>query len=118
MKEKSLEALVKGKNVYEPPRFMSVAVAARQIMDSLVMINESDGERIPTEVLSSDTLCIGMARVGSESQQIKSGSLLAMSDVDLGAPLHSLVVPGHLHPMEEEMLTLLERQEQRVKCDY
>jgi diphthamide biosynthesis methyltransferase len=28
-----------------------------------------------------------------------------MKDVDLGPPLHSLVIAGHLHPLEVEYLT-------------
>ena len=27
-----------------------------------------------------------------------------MTSVDLGGPLHSLVIPGHMHPLELDML--------------
>ena len=47
-----------------------------------------------------------MARIGSETQQIAAGTLQQLTSVDLGGPLHSLVIAGHMHPMELEMLKL------------
>ena len=29
-----------------------------------------------------------------------------MTSADLGGPLHSLVIPGHMHPLEIDMLKL------------
>lgn len=51
-----------------------------------------------------NTICIGLSRVGSDSQNIVCDTLKKMKDVDLGPPLHSLVIPGHLHFIEIEML--------------
>lgn len=45
-----------------------------------------------------------MARIGTDSQCIISGSLEELLTVDYGPPLHSLVVPGELHVMEQELL--------------
>ena len=56
--------------------------------------------------LTPDTQCVGLARIGSDTQQIVSSSLSEMSNVDLGPPLHSLVVVGKTHPLEDEMLKL------------
>lgn len=50
------------------------------------------------------TICIGVARVGSDEEQIQVGSLQQMSLVDLGGPLHSLVVVGRTHPLEQDLL--------------
>ncbi len=44
--------------------------------------------------------------MGSESQQIAAGTLQQLTTVDLGGPLHSLVIAGHMHPLELEMLKL------------
>lgn len=55
--------------------------------------------------MTEKTLVIGVARVGADSQQIVACSLAEMTSVDLGPPLHSLVIPaGELHPIEEEYL--------------
>lgn len=54
--------------------------------------------------LEKDTLCVGLARVGAETQQILVRTLQGMTSADLGGPLHSLVIPGHMHPLEMDML--------------
>lgn len=55
--------------------------------------------------VTEDTLCIGLARIGSEDQQIAACSLKQMAGLDLGEPLHSLIIAGpHLHPLETEYL--------------
>jgi diphthine synthase len=58
------------------------------------------------DLLSEQTICIGLARVGSSSQSIVKTTLLEAVDVDMGPPLHSLVIPGTLHPLEEEILNI------------
>lgn len=55
--------------------------------------------------LDEQTICVGVARVGSDEQEIRVGSLIQMSSVDLGAPLHSLVVVGRTHPLERDLLS-------------
>jgi len=55
-------------------------------------------------VLNEDSLCVGVARVGSDSQRLQVSTLSEMTKVDLGPPLHSLVIVGHLHPLEGDML--------------
>lgn len=54
---------------------------------------------------TNDSTFIGLARVGQESQRIVACSLEKMSKIDIGPPLHSLILPAkHLHPLEEEYL--------------
>lgn len=96
VKEPSLESLARGKKVYEPPRFMSVATAVQQLLE----VEERRGEG----AYGPDTLAVGVARVGSESQRIVAGPLAALADVDFGPPLHSLVIAGETHPIEQEYL--------------
>lgn len=56
--------------------------------------------------ITEDTICVGLARVGAPDQKIASGTLSQMSSVELGGPLHSLIVTGTMHPLELEMLKL------------
>lgn len=49
---------------------------------------------------------MGLARVGAEDQRIVVATLEQMTTVDVGGPLHSLVIPGHMHPLEKDMLRL------------
>lgn len=36
--------------------------------------------------------------------QIVAGKLKELLDVDFGPPLHSLIIAGELHPIEQQML--------------
>lgn len=48
---------------------------------------------------------MGLSRVGATDQRIAVMSLDAMQNFDLGAPLHSLVIPApNLHPLELDYL--------------
>lgn len=96
VKEPSLESLARGKMVYEPPRFMSVGTAVRQLLE----VEEARGEG----AYGADTLAVGVARLGSDRQVIVAGPLGALADVDFGPPLHSLVLAGDTHPIEQEYL--------------
>ena len=51
--------------MYEPPRFMSVNTALEQLLE----VEEARGEG----AYSPDTLCVGLARVGADSQQVERG---------------------------------------------
>lgn len=54
---------------------------------------------------SSETLCVGLSRVGAENQKIVVATLLELSEFeDMGKPLHSLIIVGKVHPLEDEYL--------------
>ncbi|XP_059611538.1 diphthine methyl ester synthase [Phlebotomus argentipes] len=94
--EPTVESLTKKKREYDPPRFMSVAEACQQLLD---IVKEK-----PDDV-AEDSLVVGLARVGHETQEIFVSSLKEMARKDLGPPLHSLVIPAkNLHPLESEYL--------------
>ena len=95
---------MKGKVVYEPPRFMSVSEAAKQLLAIVEAKRVTNPEL--NSLLNEDTVCVALARVGSDDQKITCGSLTEMSSVDMGAPLHSLVIPGKLHPLETDMINM------------
>jgi len=54
--------------------------------------------------VTRETLCVGAARIGWPDQKILAGTLSEMANVDLGSPLHSMVIVGTLHPLEEQFL--------------
>lgn len=95
VKEPDLQALARGKIVYEKPRFMTVAQCAGQML-------EVEEERT-AGVCGNDALAVGVARLGSDDQKIVAGTLEELSSADLGRPLHSLVLCGKkMHEMEWE----------------
>ena len=97
VKEQSLENLVRGRRVYEPPRYMTVAQCATQMLET----EEARGEG----VYGTDSLAVGFARVGSADQGVAVGTLEQLCEVDLGAPLHSLILLGRqTHDMEREFI--------------
>ncbi|MBN3307315.1 diphthine methyl ester synthase [Amia ocellicauda] len=102
VKEQSLENLMKGRKIYEPPRYMSVKQAAQQLLEIVLNRREQSKEL----AISEDTICVGLSRVGAEDQSIRAGTLQQMASAELGAPLHSLIITGHMHPLEIDMLRL------------
>lgn len=53
---------------------------------------------------TEDTVCVGLSQVGSDAQRIVSATLQEMTQIDLGEPLHSLIIPGEMHSLERDML--------------
>ncbi|XP_029488017.1 diphthine methyl ester synthase isoform X1 [Oncorhynchus nerka] len=102
VKEQSMENLMRGRKIYEPPRFMTVSQAAEQLLE----IVQNRRERGDDLAISEETICVGLARVGAEDQVIRAGTLRQLASCDLGGPLHSMIVTGHLHPLEVDMLRL------------
>ncbi|XP_037794436.1 uncharacterized protein LOC119589878 [Penaeus monodon] len=102
VKEQSVENLIKGRKVYEPPRYMTVAQAATQLLE-IIKMRAEQGKATP---VTPDQLVIGLARVGTPTQQLKTCTLEEMAKVDLGGPLHSLVIVGETHPMEDEYVDM------------
>ena len=97
VKEQSLENMARGRMVYEPPRFMTVAQCTSQML-------ETEEERQEC-VYSKESLAVGVARVGADNQEIVAGTLEQLSSVDLGPPLHSLVLLGsRAHDLERDFI--------------
>ncbi|MBS3096583.1 diphthine synthase [Candidatus Woesearchaeota archaeon] len=78
--------------------FMSVNDGLRYLLKAELKRNE--------RIFSEKILCVGCARLGSESQVIKAGSAKYLLKFNFGKPVHCLIVPGKLHFMEEEALKL------------
>lgn len=105
---------MKGKKEYLPPMFMSVNVAARQLIDSIEMLTTSsptdNDEQTLNEplMLKEDAICVALARIGSDTQLIRKAQLKDLLELEMGPPLHSLIIAGKLHPLESDMLKLFE----------
>jgi len=100
VKEQSVENLMRGRKIYEPPRYMTVAQALEQL-------TEIEQER-QQGIAAADTEVVGVARLGREDQAIVFGPCSEVLKADLGGPLHSLVVPAaELHELEREFLESL-----------
>ncbi|HIP91490.1 MAG TPA: diphthine synthase [Methanothermococcus okinawensis] len=55
-------------------------------------------------VLNEDSKVVVLARAGSLKPKIVYGKIRDLIDYDFGPPLHSIIIPGKLHFMEEEAL--------------
>lgn len=103
VKEVSEENLLRGRLIYEPPRFMTVPQAVRQLHE----LEERRGEG----VCSAERLAVAMLRIGGGPRQTiitgTLGELREASEEIFGEPLHSLILPAkELHELEYEMLQL------------
>jgi diphthine synthase len=98
VKEPDLDVLARtGRMKYLPPRFMSVAECAKQLVEV--------EEELKGGICGTDALAVGVSRVGSEDMQIVAGTLEQLCDADLGRPLHSLVLVGRRgHELERDFL--------------
>ncbi|KAH0551237.1 diphthine synthase [Trichoglossum hirsutum] len=97
VKEQSLENLARGRRVFEPPRYMTVAQCARQMLE----IESSRREG----VYGQDSLAVGVARIGAGDQKLVAGTLTQLCEADLGPPLQSLVLLGRrTHDLEREFM--------------
>lgn len=75
---------------------MSVQVAAQQILEA--------EEVLKLNGVNLKTKCMGLARIGQKDQKIVGATLEEFLNLDLGPPLHSMVIcADKLHTIEEEM---------------
>lgn len=104
VKEPDYQAMIKGKEEYLPPRYMTVAQAAEQLIEAVerVVGDDTNHEKAYDP---AKTLCVGLARMGQASQQIVAGTLEELRHLDCGGPLHSLIITGgDLHDLELDFL--------------
>lgn len=97
VKEQNEEDLVRGRMVFQPPRFMNIAQAAGQLLEA-----ESFRQK---DCVNENTVVIAALRLGTASQKIIVRTLGDfVNSEDLGEPLHSLVIPGEMDEIEKLML--------------
>lgn len=96
-----MENMARGRKIYEPPRYMTVAQCAEQMLE-IEELKKGEGEG---GVYGEESLAVGAARVGGRTEKFVSGTLkqLCESDEVLGGPLHSLVLLGRrTHELESD----------------
>ena len=105
VKEPTLESLARGgAPVWEPPRFMSASTAAAQLLE-VEEARRAEGKS-PVGAYGPETVVVGLARLGAgAAQAIRAAPLSEMAALDLGPPLHCLVIPApDLTDVEAEAL--------------
>ena len=98
VKEPTVRALCTGREEYEPPRFMTAATAATQLLE----VETARGEGAYDE----HTTCVAVARIGQDDEKIRTCTLGEMRRVNMGEPLHSLVLVGDVMDVERAALRL------------
>jgi len=78
-------------------------MTANEGLDLLLQIERQRKKRLFTK----NTLACVVARAGAPDAVIAANTLQALQAMDFGPPLHTLVIPGKLHFMEQEALELL-----------
>ncbi|KAJ5359481.1 Diphthine methyl ester synthase [Penicillium cataractarum] len=111
VKEQSMENLARGRRIFEPPRYMTVAQCASQMLETEETRQEG--------VYTADSLAIGAARVGAPDQKLVVGTLKELSTVEMGAPLHSLVLLGRrTHDLERDYIRQFAVNEETFDASY
>ncbi len=80
----------------EEKRCLTIREALETLMNAEI--------RRKQEVITSDTLAVGIARAGSQTPSVKADSIRKLLTHDFGGPPYTLVFPGKLHFMEAESL--------------
>lgn len=58
-------------------------------------------------LFTKNTIACVVARAGAPDATVKANTIHALQAMDFGPPLHTLVIPGKLHFMEQEALELI-----------
>jgi diphthine synthase len=80
----------------ENSRYMTVGEGLHLLLDM--------ERRQAKGLLSDGTLVCAVARAGSPDCVLRAGAVKELATMDFGPPLHSIVVPGRLHFVEEDAL--------------
>ena len=110
VKEQSLENMARGRLIFEPPRYMSIAQCCQQLLE----IEEARG----TEAYTPNTPAVAISRLGAANQKFKAGTIKELAEYDAGEPLHSLVILGRrCHELELEYLLEFTDDREKFKRD-
>lgn len=100
VKEISEENLLRGKKIYEKPRFMTVNCALEELLEASEKCDKEEHKGL----INENSLCYGVARIGGKDQIIHSGPIKEVIKKDFGKPLHSVVICAKtLHSIEKEI---------------
>jgi diphthine synthase len=73
------------------------------VNEGISLLLRMESERIQSQYRES-TPTVGIARLGADDAVIRYGTAGQLINEKFDGPPHTLIVPGKLHPMEEEML--------------
>jgi diphthine synthase len=73
-------------------------MTVNEAIEQLLLIEKKRKE----SVFTTETICIGCARIGCDDQKILSGTAKELLKHDFGRPLHCLIIPAKMHFVEEE----------------
>jgi len=82
----------------------------RHLPDSIASSLDAE-ERKKLEAYGPDTWAIALARVGGPTQKIVYAPLSKLTTIDMGTPLHCMIIPGKVSPIEEEYLSMFKLPE-------
>jgi diphthine synthase len=71
--------------------------------EGLLLLEEME-RRVKRGAITGQTLVAVVARAGSDECVVRAGPLDSLKTEEFGPPLHTIVVPGTLHFMEDEAL--------------
>lgn len=75
-------------------------MTAPEGFDILLRMEEKDGKGS----IDGDTFGIAVLRAGRDDWSVMYGEIGRLKDMEMGPPPHSIIIPGKLHFMEEEIL--------------
>jgi diphthine synthase len=91
----------------EEKRYMTIGQGLKILME----IEQTKRKNVVTP----NTLAVGIARAGSENPSVKADYVKKLISYDFGSPPHSVVFPGKLHFVEAEALVTLARAPKSVR---
>ncbi len=78
-------------------------MSPNEAIEILLSIEKKERKKLFTV----ETLMIIVGRAGSEKPLVVAGKIGNLKDLDFGEPLFSMILPGRLHFLEEEMIELI-----------
>jgi len=78
-------------------------MTANDAMNLLLEMEDVKKEKL----LTKDSIVCVVACAGSEEPVVRAGTMKELKEIEFGSPLHTIVIPGKLHFMEIEALTVL-----------
>lgn len=115
VREQTPDNIAKGIKVYEPPRYMTVKqgiecllqaynAKKKQHKNSNTNNDNNNNDNDFKPAYDENTPSFGVCRIGHNDEFVVSGTLHELSQLDnYGGPLHSLVICGDMHDIEQQM---------------
>jgi diphthine synthase len=80
----------------ENNQHITIPQALRQLLDACKQKSET--------AISPETLAVGIARLEAQDTEVKAGTVTELIKTDFGRPPFVIILPAHLHFVEEEAL--------------